>query len=644
MSSQPPDAERRFLHAATQHAGLSPEATIELLAEAGQRGQSVERLAVEKGLLSHADVEIVQTLLKPGEAIPGYEILSVLGRGGMGVVYRARQVALDRVVALKSIALASGLAPAAMARFEQEAQTVGRLAHPNIVTAYDYGRSGDRVYFAMEMLVGEDLGQRLERLGQLPEVVVWGLVRQVAAGLAHAAKQNFVHRDIKPANLFLVTPPEGFPLPAGLPLVKITDFGLALLQNESQEASRLTLAGSTLGTPHYMAPEQIGSPDVDLRADIYALGATAYHALSGQPPFGGATLPQIFAKKYSGELPPLDPQTIQVSPAGRALLQSMLAADPAARPANYVQLQAQIEAVSQSLAGAATLVWSAMAATGEAATGAARDRPTLAQMPDSTLPELPPGLAADATRTAITPGSRRWLPRWSRRRWLLTGGAAVLCLGILSEWGRRRLLDSQPSLVPGEREMYLFDGRSLEGLRIAFGPWLKATDREGSNVVSGQGLAYAPFPTAEYPYYSLALIVDARLAEAVEFGFASQRIGQAALPGYTLHLGRDGLYVVRGPSAAKGRQLRPVLPAPADVGDPEAAPKYHELRAERHQRLWRVYCDNQLVTTVAALDDELPLASMQVVDGEANFEGLLLRELVPPLPASTAESPRESED
>src|SRR5262249_28528733 len=147
------------------------------------------------------------------------------------------------------------------------------------------GRHEGRLYFAMELVEGEDVEQRVEQRGPLDEATAWGLARQAASGLAHAAGFGIVHRDVKPANLLLVEPPAGFPLPHGLPLVKIADFGLAFLAEEAETRTRLTATNATVGSPHYMPPEQLEGASVDVRADIYALGATVYHMLAGQPPF-----------------------------------------------------------------------------------------------------------------------------------------------------------------------------------------------------------------------------------------------------------------------------------------------------------------------------------------------------------------------
>ena len=277
-------------------------------------------------------------------SLPGYDVHSVLGSGGCGVVYRATQLRLDRVVALKTIPLQTAAPGTALARFEREAVALARLQHPNIVGVFDYGHHDGRVYMAMELLDGEDLERRLKRLGRLDERTAWTIARQTAVALSHAAKLGITHRDIKPANLFLVPPPSGFGLPEDLPMVKVMDFGLAFTQRTgvADDGGRLTRAGVVVGTPAYMAPEQFARPDVDHRADVYALGATVYHALAGRPPFSGSTVWEVMAKK-SESAPSL---AGGVSAESARLVAAMLAPDPGRRVADYDDLIRRIDALS----------------------------------------------------------------------------------------------------------------------------------------------------------------------------------------------------------------------------------------------------------------------------------------------------------
>jgi WD40 repeat protein len=208
----------------------------------------------------------------------GYEILGVLGRGGMGVVYQARHLALKRVVALKMILAGGHAGPQELARFRLEAEAVARLQHPNIVQVFEVGESDGHPFCALEFVEGCTLASKLS--GQpLPAREAAKLVETLARAVQLAHSRNVVHRDLKPANVLLAS--DGTP--------KITDFGLARqIDNDSGE----TQAGAIMGTPSYMAPEQASgrTHDAGPAADIYALGAILYECLTGQPPFKGSTL------------------------------------------------------------------------------------------------------------------------------------------------------------------------------------------------------------------------------------------------------------------------------------------------------------------------------------------------------------------
>jgi len=230
--------------------------------------------------------------------VSGYEILSWLGEGGMGVVYKARQVSLRRTVALKVIRKKLLLRPQAINRFLREAQAAAALLHSHIVIIYDAGRTQDTYYYSMEFVEGIDLA-RLMKQGPMLEVAqVCNYMRQAALGLQHAYERGLVHRDIKPGNLIVSPAPqaaslaEDRDLPFRGAVLKILDMGLARLDQLSDLSSPPVAKPAkeiVMGTPDYMAPEQWLNPHrVDIRADLYSLGCTAYHLLAGRPPFAGA--------------------------------------------------------------------------------------------------------------------------------------------------------------------------------------------------------------------------------------------------------------------------------------------------------------------------------------------------------------------
>jgi serine/threonine-protein kinase len=209
--------------------------------------------------------------------VAGYEILSQLGRGGMGVVYKARQTALKRLVALKMVLSGEHAGAHELARFKAEGEAVARLQHPNIVQIYDVGQQQGRPYFSLEYVEGGSLAGKLSGTPQPPRVAA-GLIETLARAMQYAHERGIVHRDLKPANILLKA--DGTP--------KITDFGLA---KQMKGESDLTKTGAIVGTPSYLAPEQAAGKgqQVGPAADVYALGAIMYEMLTGGPPFRGET-------------------------------------------------------------------------------------------------------------------------------------------------------------------------------------------------------------------------------------------------------------------------------------------------------------------------------------------------------------------
>jgi serine/threonine protein kinase len=205
-----------------------------------------------------------------------YEILDKLGEGAMGVVYRARDGAIGRVVALKMLSAELGAEDELHHRFRREAEAIGRLSHPNIVTVYDLGESEGQLYMAMELLEGDDLRSLIERRVDIPLPDRVRILVQISEGLAYAHSRGVVHRDIKPANIVVTSGGR----------VKILDFGLARVATRAT----ITRKGMILGTPDYMAPEQAMGKAVDRRSDVFSSGSVFYEFLTGEKPFKGKTL------------------------------------------------------------------------------------------------------------------------------------------------------------------------------------------------------------------------------------------------------------------------------------------------------------------------------------------------------------------
>ena len=225
-----------------------------------------------------------------------YEVLGELGQGAMGIVYKAKDPLIDRVVAIKTITLSLALDEKEEyeGRFYQEAKAAGRLNHPNIVTIYDVGKSGDVAYIAMEFLQGRELRDIMNDVGLLPVDQVLDIVAQVAQGLAYAHEHEIVHRDVKPSNIMVVH--DGH--------VKITDFGIARMASSAVH----TQTGMVLGSPKYMSPEQVMGKTIDQRSDIFSLGVMLYEMLTGQAPFNGENVNAIMYQTLNAV--PAPPNTL----------------------------------------------------------------------------------------------------------------------------------------------------------------------------------------------------------------------------------------------------------------------------------------------------------------------------------------------
>ncbi len=260
-------------------------------------------------------------LLQSGE----YEDVVELGRGGMGVVYRARNTLMGRVEVLKVMGREVMSRPGAADRFRQEIQAAARLNHPNVVGAYSARMIGGLLVFNMEYVAGTDFDRLVRDRGALPVAHAAHYARQVAAGLQHAHEQGMVHRDIKPANLILARDGKRS-------VVKILDFGLARVTSEDGGEHRLTAAGKMLGTPAYMSPEQaFDAQSADTRSDIYSLGCTLYFFLTGRPPFRADTVVGVLIQHRSATAAYLHTVRPDVPVGLAAVVAQMMEKEPARR-------------------------------------------------------------------------------------------------------------------------------------------------------------------------------------------------------------------------------------------------------------------------------------------------------------------------
>jgi formylglycine-generating enzyme required for sulfatase activity/tRNA A-37 threonylcarbamoyl transferase component Bud32 len=257
---------------------------------------------------------------------PLYEVQRELGRGGMGVVYLAKNKIMDRLEVLKVINKKLLDRPGAMDRFLREIRSAAKLSHPNVVIAYNALPLGDLLVFGMEYVPGEDLAQVVKNYGgPLPVLNACYYTQQVVLGLQAAFEKGMVHRDIKPHNLILAKD-------GNKHIVKILDFGLAKARSEGKTQHQLTATGQMMGTPDYMPPEQwLDAAHADIRADIYSLGCTLYYLLAGSAPFKGDNLPELWEAHRSRPPQPLNEVRSEVPAALAAVVAKMLAKKPAER-------------------------------------------------------------------------------------------------------------------------------------------------------------------------------------------------------------------------------------------------------------------------------------------------------------------------
>ncbi len=276
-----------------------------------------------------------------------YRLEDRLGIGGMGTVYRARHLLIDRPVAVKVLNPRFVEDEAARARFRREAKACGRLQHVNAVTVTDFGTSQDGyVYLVMELLEGRTLRDVLAKEGPLDSARSVALMLQVSAAVAAAHEAGIIHRDLKPANIFIVQRAE---VPA---VVKVLDFGIAKLAADSldeDEPKTLTQVGAMIGTPRYMAPEQCDGAELTPAADVYSLGVILYEMLTGTVPFSGST-PLAIAMKHTGEMPRSPRELLPtIPPALEQVVLHTLEKRPQDRPGNGAEFRAELLSTAERL-------------------------------------------------------------------------------------------------------------------------------------------------------------------------------------------------------------------------------------------------------------------------------------------------------
>jgi len=366
-----------------------------------------------------------------------YRLLAELGRGGMGKVYKALHTKLEKVVAVKVLPADRMKNADAVARFQRETRAAGKLNHPNIVAAHDAGDEDGMHYLVMELIDGIDLSTLVRRGGPLSIANACELIRQAAEELEHARKRGLIHRDIKPPNLMLAdTEHSG-------PAVKILDFGLALLDDRRMaKDGELTTDGQVMGTIDYMAPEQVASShNVDIRADIFSLGATLHTLLTGEPVFAGekyATPLQKVLAQASESVPPIKDRRADVPDALAAVVDRMVAKNPDDRfetPGELVSAiapfaaGAELESLLRETLGASTVEpHLSTAASTNSYSAAAAVRDTVSRRITEPAPS---GAAAEVVAHPTSGPQVRPVPHSKNRRTRRLILAAAICLGLV---------------------------------------------------------------------------------------------------------------------------------------------------------------------------------------------------------------------
>jgi eukaryotic-like serine/threonine-protein kinase len=403
--------------------------------------------------------EIAQPLADPliGVVVADrYRIVELLGRGGMGIVYKVEHTRLGKLLAMKLLTGELSRNPEVVRRFKQEALTVSKLSSANTVQVFDFGVAEGLTYLVMELVSGEDLGRVLRTSGPMPFSRLGKILIQACTSLAEAHQKGIVHRDIKPENIMLLAGRDG------TEIAKVLDFGLAKLR-EGPDLNDLTSHGAIVGTPYYMAPEQVRGDPVDGRTDIYGLGALMYRALTGHYPFTG-TAPMIVFTKHLSEspVPPIDrAPALGISPGASRIVMKALAKSPEARYQSAEELQAALVAETEA-AGASSVeallssasVRGLALATGDTAAGGSAGESALNQR-------------AIATRDEVEAYERKL----RRKRYgalvfmalvVVALGAAAVQLVVLTPKDEFTGVEREPNNTPGEANPLPL-GRSVSG-------------------------------------------------------------------------------------------------------------------------------------------------------------------------------------
>ncbi len=324
--------------------GLATPEEVQTCLELSRRAREVEanqrslvELLVDNEYVTRRQVSRLRQIIeaeRSGQQIPGYKLLGKLGAGAMATVYKAKQLSLDRMVAIKVLPRKYSANPQFIERFYAEGRAAAQLNHPNIVQAFDVGKAGEHHYFVMEYVDGRTVYDDIAKHRRFSEAEALDVVIQVAEALEHAHSKGLIHRDVKPKNVMLTK--EG--------VAKLADMGLAraITDKEAAEAE----AGKAFGTPYYISPEQIrGEKNIGPPADIYSLGATLYHMVTGSVPFDGKNPSAVMHKHLKADLVPPDHVNPKLGAGISEVIEMMMAKDSRRRYPNCTDLLIDLRAI-----------------------------------------------------------------------------------------------------------------------------------------------------------------------------------------------------------------------------------------------------------------------------------------------------------
>jgi serine/threonine protein kinase/WD40 repeat protein len=510
---------------------------------------------VRRGWLTPFQKELILAGRAEELVLGKYVLIDKIGEGGMGAVYKARHRVLKAVRAIKVIRPDRLASPVAVERFYREAEVVAKLHHPNIILAHDADKHGNVHYFVMEYAPGADLGQLLLRCGPLPVADACAYIRQAALGLEHARERGLIHRDIKPSNLLVTQDGQ----------VKLLDLGLArvcAVEEESPSSVPLTQDGAVMGTPDYMAPEQAeDSRRVDIRADIYSLGCTLYHILSGRPPYPGGSVMEKLIKHRLEDPRPLDLMRNDLPPGLTPVIRKMMAKSAKDRYQTPAEVAAALEPFCASAVRAGPSGFMNISQPPELAgtliPGIIADMPAgITVLPGSPMEHTDPGHRAEDAPTATSPA---FPLRGSTER--LPDGAGL-----------------QPTMLPGGGEAHGLPTRMGRAELTAYQATQLASQSGGSTTIP-----LAVPPRRRGPLVAVVALVALGAAAVGAFFVASglspgrrdtderRSETQPVTPPGTNSLKEDK----PAPAAAKtDSKVEPVppIPAPPPVGTPPPGP------------------------------------------------------------------------